>query len=575
MKFLIILLTLLLTSTACTKKAKDGAQEIRLVLATEIPTIDPASCYDTVCGPVVSNSYETLYEYEYLKRPYQLRPLLAEDVPLFEESGRKVTIKLKKNIAYHPQSFLPAGRSVTSSDIVTALKRQAFLPTQGKGWWLFEKRIEGLDAWREQVKTDQEAFFKTPVSGLETPDAHTLVIKLTKPFPQLMFSLAMTFTSPVPEEAVRHLNNDLGRVMVGTGPFILKDFNPTQQAIFERNPNYEASTYPTQGDRFANEQGLLADAGKRLPFADKVSMIVMKEQQTSWLNFMSGKLEILTITKDYYQAALGPDGKLLKELVDKKVQLQVAPTLIYWWLAFNMKDPVVGKNLLLRQAIAHAVDTEKFIKLFTTNAGQRANSIYPPGVPGYNPSAELPYKYDIEKAKELLAKAGFPGGKGLSEITFDVRGNSSLHRQISEFVVQELNKIGIPAKPSMNSFPVFLERSRRGELQFWHGGWVLDYPDAENILQLLATANFPPGPNNTYYSNKKVDALFERIRVSEDGPEKFKMMEDLEAEVNRDLPWVMLYYSRNYILSQGRVGNFRYSDMIFNSTKYLKLTEQP
>jgi oligopeptide transport system substrate-binding protein len=567
-------LLLLVAAVSCSK-AKNDANEIRLSLASEIPTIDPAGCYDTVCGPVVSNSYETLFEYEYLKRPYQLRPLLAEDMPVIEENGRKVTIKLKKNIPYHPQSFLPAGRLVTAQDIVTAFKRQAFVPTQGKGWWLFEKRIQGLDAWRENVKNDQEAFYKTPISGLETPDAHTLVIRLTQPFPQLMYSLAMTFTSPIPEEAVRHLNNDFGRFMVGTGPFVLRDFNPTQQAIFERFADYSTSTYPTQGDRYANEQGMLADAGKRLPLVDKVSMIVMKEQQTSWLNFMSGKLELLTITKDYYQAALGPDGKLLKELVDKKVQMQVAPTLIYWWLAFNMKDPIVGKNLLLRQAIAHAVDIEKFIKLFTTNAGQRANSIYPPGVPGYNPSAELPYKYDVQKAKELLAKAGFPGGKGLPELTFDVRGNSSLHRQISEFVVQELNKIGIPAKPSMNSFPVFLERSRRGELQFWHGGWVLDYPDAENILQLLASSNFPPGPNNTYYANKKVDALFEKIRISEDGPEKYKMMEDLEVEVNRDLPWVMLYYSRNYILSQGRVRNFRYSDMIFNSTKYLKITEQP
>lgn len=571
MKFFSLLISLFVL-VACTNK-REGNQELRLNYGADVSTIDPAGCYDAVCSPMVSSSYDTLYEYEYLKRPYQLRPLLAEDVPVMEESGKKITIKLKKGIVYHPQEFLPKGRTVKSVDIVNALKRQAYIPTQGKGWWLFENRIQGLDEWRTKVN-DLNAFYSTPVSGLETPDDHTLVIKLTQPFPQLMFSMAMTFTAPIPEEAIRHYNNDLGRVMVGTGPFILKEYNPAQQVVFEKFPDYKASTYPTQGDRYANEQGLLADAGKTLPLVDRVVMTMMKEQQTSWLNFLSGKLEVLSLTKDYYQAALNTDGKLNKELTDKKVQLHVAPTLIYWWLAFNMKDPVLGKNLLLRQAIAHAVDTEKFIKLFTSNTGQKANSIYPPGIPGYNPSAELPYKYDPVKAKELLAKAGYPEGKGLPELTFDVRGNASLNRQISEFVVQELRAVGIQTKPNLNSFPVFLERSRRGELQFWHGGWIVDYPDAENILQLLASKNFPPGPNNTYYGNKKVDELFEKIRVSDDGPEKYKMMEELEAQVNQDLPWIMLYYSRNYVLTKANVGNFRYSDIIFNTTKYLKLVDQ-
>jgi oligopeptide transport system substrate-binding protein len=572
MKFILLLSIFLV---ACQEKKENLIKELRLPLSSELSTLDPAGCYDTVCAPVVANSYETLFEYEYLKRPYQLRPLLAEEMPVFEEGGRKITIKLKKNIAYHPQSFLAKDRIVTAADIVTAIKRQAFVPTQGKGWWLFENKIKGLDLWRKNVKDDLEACLKTPVEGLETPDKHTLVIRLIKPFPQLLFSLAMTFTSPMPEEAVRHFKNDLNLSMVGTGPFMLVDYNPNQQAIFDRHPGYITSSYPTQGDRFANEQGLLNDAGKKLPFVDRVSMIVMKEQQTSWLNFLSAKIDILSLTKDYYEAALGANGKLNKELTEKKVKLQSAPTLIYWWLAFNMKDPILGKNLLLRQAIAHAIDVEKFIKLFTNNTGQKANSIYPPGVPGYDPSVELPYKYDLTKAKEFLAKAGYPEGKGLPEITFDVRGNSTLQRQMSEFVVQELRSLGIPAKPSLNSFPVFLERSRRGELQFWHGGWVIDYPDAENVLQLLSSNNFPPGPNSSFYSNKKVDSLFSRISIMEESPEKYRLMAELEVEVNRDLPWIMLYYTRNYILTQSRVSNYRYSDIIFNNTKYFNITERP
>ncbi len=568
MKTLILASLLILTGCSGKDKAKN---ELRAVLPTEVSTIDPASCYDNVCQPVVMTAYETLYEYEYLKRPYQLRPLLASDMPTMEDNGLRMTIKLKPGIPYHPQAFLPKDRTVKAQDFINAFKRQAFVPTKGQGWWLFDGRIVGLNEWRAKVGSDHAAMLREPVAGLSAPDDLTLVINLTKPFPQLVFALGMNFTAPIPTEAMETLKNDFSQVMVGTGAFTLESFNPDQQAVFVKFPGYRSSTYPTQGDRAANEGGLLKDAGKALPFVERVVMTVMKEQQTSWLNFLSGKLDILTLTKDYYQVALTADGKLSPELEGKKVRVQVAPTLIYYWLSFNMKDPVVGKNLKVRQAIAHAVDAEKFIKLFTSNVGQKANSIYPPGIPGYDPSAKLPYAPDLAKARQLLAEAGYPGGKGMPEVTFDVRGNNTLNRQIAEFIVQEVAQIGIKAKPNTNTFPAFLERSRRGELQFWNGGWVVDYPDAENIIQLLVTPNFPPGPNNTFYSNKKVDALFEKIRYMPESPAKHALMAEVEQEVHRELPWVMLYYTRNYVLSQDRVGNYRYSDIIGNYFKYLRL----
>lgn len=572
MKPFILLLVLILAG--CTGK-KESQNELKLVLSNEVSTLDPGACFDQVCQAIVNTLYEGLYEYEYLKRPYQLRPLLAAEMPRVEENGLKVTIKLKQNIAYHPQPFLGAKRVMKSEDVVNAIKRQAFQGTKGQGWWLFEKRIVGLDEWRAKVGTDLDAFFKESVPGLQTPDHHTIVIKLTKPFPQLAYGLAMNFASPIPAEAIRELKNDLNSVEVGTGAFKLTNYNPNQQAVLERFAGYATSAYPSQGDRIANEGDMLADAGKSLPFLDRVVFLIQKEQQTSWLNFMAGKIDILVLTKDYYQAALTSEGKLTPELVAKKMKIQIAPTLIYWWLAFNMQDPVVGKNLKLREAIAHGVDVEKFIKLFTNNVGQKANSIYPPGIPGYNPSAELPYKYDLAKAKQLLAQAGYPDGKGLPELTFDVRGSSTLNRQIAEFVVQEIGVMGIKAKINSNTFPVFLERSRRGELQFWHGGWVLDYPDAENILQLLATSNFPPGPNSTLYSNKKVDALFEKIRYMEEGDQKHALMAQVEVEVNKDLPWVMLFYTRNYVLTQDKVLNYRYSDIVSNYLKYVKIDQRP
>jgi oligopeptide transport system substrate-binding protein len=217
------------------------------------------------------------------------------------------------------------------------------------------------------------------------------------------------------------------------------------------------------------------------------------------------------------------------------------------------------------------VNIDKYIKLFTYNVAQKANSIFPPGIPGYDPSAELPYKYDLQLAKDYLKKAGYPDGKGLAPIKFDVRGSDTRKRQMAEFIQQELRQLGIKMEININTFPAFLEKARNGKLQMWQGGWVLDYPDAENVLQLLSTPNMAPGPNTSQFSDPEYDRMFAQLKEMEDGPAKFRLMKQMELIVNRDLPWVMQYYSRNYILVHEYFKNYRYSDIIYNNLKYIKL----
>lgn len=566
----VILLTLLVL-LSCTQNSEKAEDTLSLSVSSAIPTLDPANCYDTVCAVPVSQVYETLFEMEYLKRPYTLRPLLAESFPSISRDRKTYTFKIKKNIRYHDSQHLPAERTVKAQDFVNQLKRLAFIPTASQGWWLFDEKIKGLNEWRSEVGTDLEKFHTLAVPGLRVIDDFTFEIELLRPYPQLLYAFAMTFTSPIPQEAIKATNNEFTNNFVGTGPYFITHYNQSQEVILKKNPHYISSTYPTQGDRYANEKNLLKDAGAKLPFIENVRITVMKETQTTWLNFMKKKIDIVTLTKDHYHVALTAEGKLKPEIIEDKIQLQASPTLIYWWLQFNMKDPVVGSNLNLRKAIAHAVNIDKYIELFTYNIAQRANSIYPPGIPGYSPSQELPYKHDLTLAKEYMVKAGYPQGKGLAALTYDVRGSETIQRQMGEFIKQELAQIGIEVNVSLNSFPAFLEKSRKGNLQFWQGGWVLDYPDAENVLQLLNSANLPPGPNSSQYTNKEFDQLFEVLRTLEDGPEKFELMKKMEGIVNKDLPWIMQYYSRNYVLSHDYLKNYRYSDIIFNQFKYLKI----
>lgn len=567
MKFLILLLVLVVS---CTNKNKKS-DTLEISLPGEISTIDPAACYDQTCYVPVAQVYETLYEFDYLKRPYSLRPLLAEGLPTVSKDGLTYTFKIKKDIPYHDSEFVKKGRTVKAQDFVNQIKRLAFLGTNSRGFWLFDGKLKGLNEWRDKVQTDLEKFFSEPVEGLVTPDDYTLEIHLKYPYPQLQYAMAMNFTSPIPEEAIRASKNDFSTKAIGTGAYYLTSYNSVQGADLLKFKDYKSSVYPKDGDRYAQENGMLKDAGAKLPFVEKVRLVVIKEAQTDWLNFMSKKIDMINLTKDHYAVALTEEGKLKPEVIKEEIVLQASPTLIYWWIAFNMKDPVVGTNLNLRKAIAHGVNIDKYIQLFTYNVAQKANSIYPPGVPGYSPTAELPYKYDVALAKEYLAKAGYPGGKGLPTLKFDIRGSDTRRRQMGEYIQQELRPLGINVEIQINTFPAFLEKARKGELQFWQGGWVLDYPDAENVLQLLSKQNLPPGQNYFNFVNDEYDRLFKEARELEDGKRKFELMKQMETLVNNELPWVMQYYSRNYILSHKYLKNFMYSDIIYNNIKYLKL----
>jgi ABC-type transport system substrate-binding protein len=568
MNFLIGII--LLGIIGCTKNS-DRSDHIDISVPGDISTLDPANCYDTVCYPALAQVYESLYEIEYLKRPYTLRPLLADGMPAISSNRLKYTFKIKKGIQYHPNKVLEAGREVKAQDFVNQIKRLAFQGTRSQGWWLVDGKVKGINEWRDKVGTDLKKFFSLSIPGVSTPDEYTLVIELVRPYPQLQWAMAMNFTSPIPEEAIRHTKNDLSRQFFGTGAYTVTSYNPSQEVTLRKFDEYKTSTYPTQGDRYAHENGLLKDSGAKIPFVTNLKFVVIEESQTEWLNFMKKKIDMINLTKDHYTLALDQDGKIKPEITKANIQLQASPTLIYWWMSFNMKDPVLGKNLNLRKAIAYGVNIEKYIELFTHNIGQKANSIYPPGIAGYSPSADLPYKYDLKLAKEFLAKAGYPGGKGLPKLVYDVRGVDTRKRQMGEFVQQELRNLGIEIEVRLNTFPAFLEKSRNGDLQFWQGGWVLDYPDAENVLQLLTTANMNPGPNSSQYSNPEFDKMYNELRELEDGDRKFELMANMEEIVNRDIPWAMQYYSRNYILYHSYLKNFRYSDIIYNHIKYLKV----
>ncbi len=575
MKKLVVLgLCLFLVLIAgCNKKenVKDN-KILNILLTSEISTLDPVNSYDNVSGMVIYNICEQLYDYHYLNRPYELKPLLADGMPVIENKGQKYIIKIKKGIRYHNHpAFAGKSRTVIAQDFITQIKRLSYAPLNSTGWWVVDGVIKGVNDFKKTVGSDFEKFKATPISGVSAPDNYTLVIELTQPSPQFIYKLSMSFMSPVPLEVVEHDKNDLSKNPIGTGPFYLSKFESVNEINLAKFPEYHESVYPSEGDRFANSRGLLKDSGETIPFVEGLHFLVVTDNKSRWELFNQYKLDFITLPQEYYDQVFDDVGNLREDIKQKNIRLQTMPTLTYWWLAFNMNDPLLGKNINLRKAIAHAVDMDKYIQLFTNNTGQRANSILPPGILGYDPSATLPYEYNLEKAREFLAKAGYPGGKNLPELTYDTRAESKISSDQAEYFKSQLALVGIKLKIVKNNFKQYLEKSRTGHLQFFQDGWTLDYPDAENIFQLLISTNFPPGPNSSFYNNRELNSLYEKLSKMPEGEDKKKLIQKMEKMVNDDVPWVMQYYSRNFILYHDYLKNYRPSDLVWNYPKYLRV----
>lgn len=544
---------------------------LETALTSSITSIDPAVAYDDGSLTVVSQTYEPLYEYHYLKRPYQVIPLIAESLPIWNELKTEATIKIKKGVAYHNHPiFKGKKRFVIAQDFINQIKRIAFNPIQSSGLWLFKSKLKGFDEFSKKVGESTDLFFSESISGLSAPDDYTLKMSFTTPVPDLSHLLALTFVVPVPLEVLEAKFDLLSNEMIGTGPFIPIKLDKKNEVVFKSFTGYRNSLYPTTGDRYSHTRKFLKNKKKTIPFVDGIRMRVIQDNKLLWEDFLKKKLDWIEVPKTILASNITPIGTLKKNLRQRDIELLIFPSFSSLWLSFNMNDPILGNNLNLRKAIAYGIDYERYLSVVTQNTTQRANSIYFPGTKGYNPSKVNPVNYDVEKAKVYLKEAGFPNGEGLPAITYSTRGISDQSLKESHFFKEELAKIGINIKIKEIDFPTFLKEGREGHLQFFTDGWIFDLPDPRNILQLLISPSSGLRLNKSQYQNTKVDKLISEIGFSTDDEKVLSLLEQIEDEVFKDLPWILLYYNRNYYFKNANIKNLRVSSFIRNYFKYIQ-----
>ena len=422
--------------------AYQGKVVLRDSYGSPIKSIDPATCGDTGSASIQSNVFEGLYNYHFLIRPVKVVPLLAADMPEISADRLTYTIRLRPDAYYHRNPCFGAEehegktryktRLVRAEDFILALKRCAdFQVNGGLSWAFLSGHIVGLDEWREKTKKYKVGDFSRydlPVAGLAAPDPLTLKITLNEPYPRLTDVLARCNYAPIPREAVDYWlgTEDDGAggrspipvekrstefreavQCVGTGPYMLTTFDRKKQIVETRNPEYRPDFYPTEGTAEDKADGLLDDAGKRVPFIDVMDLQFVAETYPSWMRFLYNKTDRAGIPQEAFDSVISPDRELAGKWQKQGIRLLKYGQPTIQWVVFNMRDKVLGASKSLRQALCLSFDVENEIKVLWNGRGVRAVTIIPRSMmPTWKEAGPGPYyRYDVQAAKAKLVEA--------------------------------------------------------------------------------------------------------------------------------------------------------------------------
>lgn len=623
--------------------------------------LDPARSYSSNENAFLAQIYEPPLQYHFLLRPYRLVPLSAAEVPVpsyFDADGNRLPedapaseidrsdylIRIQPGIRFQPHPALAqdgngryryhalseadlgginrladfpetGSRELTAEDFVYQIKRLAAPWRHSPISGVMSRHIRGFGALAEQLaQSDQQdelervaILREARISGVEVLDRHSFKISVEGKYPQFNYWLAMPFFAPMPWEAdvfhaqpgMAERNIVLDWYPIGTGPYMLSENNPNLRMVLERNPNFHGERYPSEGMPEDQTSGILADAGKPIPFIDRAVYSLEKENIPRWNKFLQGYYDASGISSDAFDQAVQIDTQgepMLTDAMRKQgVELltSVEPSIFY--MGFNMLDPVVGgdsqRARLLRRAISIAVDFEEFISIFINGRGLAAQGPVPAGIFGHREGEAgiNPFVYtwrdgravrrSLDEARVLMEQAGYRDGvdqeTGRSlAINYEAVATGPDDRARMNWIRKQFAKLGIELVIRSTDYNRFQEKIRNGTGQVFMWGWNADYPDPENFLFLLYGPNGKvehQGENAANYANAEFDRLFDTMKFMEDGPQRQAIIDRMIEVARTDAPWVWGFFPKAFSLNHRWLYNAHPNQMANNTLKYRRI----
>ena len=544
-------------------------------LTSDPDSLDPQHAYDQMSRRVMEPVYDTLLEYHPLKtHPYEVVPCMLAEMPVKEDAangGVNYLCKLKPGTFFHDDPCFAGGkgREVVAEDVHFVFQRICDPKVESPFFGPIADAVIGMAEAQKAANENKEVFDydRNRVSGIEIVDKYTFRIHLRRPYPQLKYWMAFQCLSPVAREATEYYDGkvhdgvqrgDFKRfTTVGTGPFRIAEYIPRQRVRLERNPNYKTTTFPMDGEpppekaEFVNQL-----RGKALPFIDEINLHIIVETLPMFILTRQGYLDRMAANKDAFASLLTPERSLAPRYRERGMFLELDAEPSTFWIAFNFDDPIIGKNRKLRQALACAYDAKTYSEIFYNGVAPVANQLLPPGFFGFEEESQYPYAYNMDKARQLLAEAGYPNGIDAQgnqlELTVQAVTDGGDYRQRAEYDKRAFEQLGIRVRIGENDFPTLLDKKDKGQFQIASGsGWGADYPDPENYFFLYYSKNIPPaGKNESRYKNPEFDKLFEQMAVMDNTPERLAIVKKMNQILWEDATAIYTFNKHFYSVIQ-------------------------
>jgi len=536
------------TSTASVAAAAGGRKVLRYAFEVAETGLDPVKLSDLYSRTLTPHIYEGLYTYDFLARPVKFVPLTAEGMPQVTDEYRVWTIKVRPGIYFADDpAFKGKRRELVAQDYVYSFKRHADPANLSPSWTGLENDdYLGLKELRKAALDGKKPFdYDAEIEGVRALDRYTVRFVVKHSRPRLIETFAGgDLFGAVAREAVEFYGDKFEEHPVGTGPFKLVEWRRSSFLAFERNPDYRERFYdaePAPDD--AEGQALLAKfRGRRLPMIDRVEISVIEEEQPRWLSFLNNEADFAYRVGYQFVPQAMPNGKVAPNLAKLGIRGYhiVEPASSYY--IFNMEDATVGgytpDKVALRRAISLGIDAKLQISYAYSGLGAVAQSTILPFTSGREPGVRSEYgDYDPARAKGLLDLYGYVDrdGDGFREmpdgaplvLKINTQADLRSHR-IAEAMQRNMHALGIRVETVVKQWPENLKAARAGKIQMWTLSISAAGPDGGAIYQMYDSHEIG-GENYARFKMPEVDALFKKLQLLPDGPQRAAAFREIES----------------------------------------------
>jgi oligopeptide transport system substrate-binding protein len=485
-------------------------------------TLDPALAGDAGSAAYIVEIFGGLVT---IDPDLKIVPDLAESWTVSPD-GLVYTFKIRPGAQFHN------GKPVTANDFKYSLDRTAKLGQTTST--TAEAYLGDIVGAKDVTRGRSDS-----ISGVKVIDARTLEITIDRPKAYFLAKLTYPTAFVVDQQQVESNARNWTRSPNGTGPYKMGEWRLNERIILVANDKYH----------------LGAPAVKRV--------LYVLAGGSTLTQYENDELDVAGISVNDIERVLSPRDPL-------NADYQSGPNLSVYYIGFNVSQPPFD-DPKVRQAFAMAINREQIVRVVLKDMLPVANSIMMPGLPGYNKDAKLP-GFDPEGAKRALAESKYKDARGLGQVTLtEIGGGANAGITTQAIIEMWRTNLGVEVSIAQSEAASFFDDLDRGRLQMFDIGWIMDYPDPEDIIDLLFHST--SRQNNTKYKNAQFDALVEQARTESDSTRRLQLYQQAEQILIQDLPWIPLYFGRDHYVVKPKVKGFEPRPIVIPMLRYLTIEE--